>query len=390
MNIYRIRQMIFQGDMSVAALKYLLDCHGECEYLDFKIDIDLANDYGCASFAKDVMAMKNVGGGYIVLGVEDKSWKPIGLKNRVAFDTKMLRDKVFKSTGVDVEIDIVQHEIDIDGLYSLFAVILIRTVNKHSKLRVPSVATKDFNPHEKWGIRRGDIYTRNGDSSQRINSDIDLQHLLDNLETIYQEQNINLKRSSEQSSILDLEVGIGEEYNNYGLDGNIYLAFQSFYKDTDITEMFVQVNQFSISKFNADKFFEKIKDLERRKIFYDSKYVGKALKWITSNGSLEEIKLKPNENARVLFLKRTIEPEALHFGFETINSDDSQKNNWRENGTYEIFVDVYGKVYGEDKYHKRTFVVLIDFIQGKEAEIIRSISLDFYRNWFKLDSSKYF
>jgi len=46
MNISRIRQMAAQGDMSVDALRYLLDCHGECEHLDFKEHFDLDNDYG--------------------------------------------------------------------------------------------------------------------------------------------------------------------------------------------------------------------------------------------------------------------------------------------------------------------------------------------------------
>jgi len=373
--------MVTQGDMSSSALNYLLDCHGECEYLDFKSSIDLESDYGKANFSKDVLAMRNVGGGYIVVGVEDKSWIPIGLENRLAYDTKLLREKVIKSIGVDAEIDIVQHELNLKGIPSLFALILVRTINKHSKLQVPTIATKDFQPKENWGgIRQGDIYIRIGDSTQKINSDVGLQNLLDELEA----RNFDQKTHS-QKRVLDLEVGLGEEYDDYGSDNNIYLAFQSFYKDTDIREMFVQIDQFFLSKFSADEYFDKIAKLERGEIFHDSKYVGKTLKWVTANGQIEEIKLKPNEDARVLFLEKTMEPEVLHFGFVTLNSDDSLKNNWHTNGIYEVFVDVYGKIYDENKYRKRTFVALIKFIQGKEAEIIRSISLDFYRNWFKSD-----
>jgi hypothetical protein len=73
MNITRIRQMAAQGDMSVDALRFLLDCHSECEHLDFKEQFDLDNDYGLSSFAKDVLGMKNVGGGYLVIGVRDKT-----------------------------------------------------------------------------------------------------------------------------------------------------------------------------------------------------------------------------------------------------------------------------------------------------------------------------
>jgi len=210
-----------------------------------------------------------------------------------------------------------------------------------------------------------------------------LQNLLDDLAARYQEQDVEQKNVIVKSDVLDLDVGIGEEFDWNSLNGEIFLAFQSFYRDTDITEMFVQVNQFFLSKLSADEYFNKIGELERREIFYDSKYVGKTLKWITANGIMEEIKLKPNETARVLFLEGTLEPEVLHFGFDTIKSDDSLKNDWRTSGIYEVFIDVYGKIYNENRYHKRTFVVLIDFDQGREAEIIRSISLDFYQKWFK-------
>ncbi|HZD36332.1 MAG TPA: RNA-binding domain-containing protein, partial [Nitrososphaeraceae archaeon] len=126
MNISKIRQMASNGDLSVSALRYLLECHGECEHLDFKESLELESDYGCACFGKDALAMKNVGGGYIVVGVEDKSWKPIGLNNKLPYDTKILRDKIRKSTGLDIESDIVHHSIFTDGKELLFAIILIR------------------------------------------------------------------------------------------------------------------------------------------------------------------------------------------------------------------------------------------------------------------------
>jgi len=55
MNIFRIRQLATLGDMSTNTLRYLLDCHGECEHLDFKRKIEIESDYGCACFSKDVV-----------------------------------------------------------------------------------------------------------------------------------------------------------------------------------------------------------------------------------------------------------------------------------------------------------------------------------------------
>lgn len=195
MNISRIQQMASQGDMSVNALRYLLDCHGECEHLDFKAEFDLETDYGCTSFSKDAVGMKNVGGGYIIIGVEDKTWKKIGLKQRLSYDTKILRDKIRKATGLEIESDIVQHEIFLDGSLSLFGLILIRAATKRSKLKVPSIIKRDFNNQENWGVRQGEIYVRSGDTTKRIDSDEELRNLLDNLELRYQEQEVEQANS---------------------------------------------------------------------------------------------------------------------------------------------------------------------------------------------------
>ena len=167
MNISRIRYMVSQGDMSTTALRYLLDCHGECEHLDYKQEVHIDNDHGCASLAKDVLGMKNVGGGYIIVGVQDNTWEPLGLPSRLAWDTKLLRDKIRKATGFDLEIDIVQHELFTNGDIKLFAIILIRAANKRSKLRVPSMAKINYHHREDWGIRQGDIFARIGDSTKK-------------------------------------------------------------------------------------------------------------------------------------------------------------------------------------------------------------------------------
>lgn len=195
MNISRIQQMASQGDMSINALRYLLDCHGECEHLDFKVDFELESDYGCASFAKDAVGMKNVGGGYIIVGVEDKTWKKLGLTKRLIYDTKIIRDKIQKASGLAIEADIVQHEIFLDGSLSVFALILVRSSIKRSKLKVPSIIGRDFRNQENWGLRAGEIYIRSGDSTKRIDNEDTLRNILDNLELRYQEQDVEQANS---------------------------------------------------------------------------------------------------------------------------------------------------------------------------------------------------
>lgn len=206
MNISRIRRLAHEGDMSVETIRYFLDCHGECEHLDFKEALNLDNDHGCAGFSRDALAMKNVGGGFMVVGVQDKTWEPIGLGSRLAQDTKQLRDKVRMCTGQEIEVDIVQHEVQLDGSRKLFALVLVRSAIKRSKLRVPTVCGVDFHPKEKWGLRRGQIFVRDGDQTKCIASAEELQQLLDDLETRYQEA--ELEQASSVPSPFAVEMGL--------------------------------------------------------------------------------------------------------------------------------------------------------------------------------------
>ena len=206
MNLLKIRQLASEGDLSVKTLRYLLDCHCECEHLDYKSALDLDNDYGCACIGKDALAIKNVGGGYIVVGVEDKTWRPLGLTKDLPYDTKTFRDKIRKSTGLDLEVDLINHSQEIDGDEKTFAMILIRAATKQSKLRVPSICKVSFHPNEKWGIRQGDIYIRDGDQTKRLDDEYQLLNLLEELETRYQED--ELKRSTSIPSPFAVESGL--------------------------------------------------------------------------------------------------------------------------------------------------------------------------------------
>jgi hypothetical protein len=143
-NLSVIERMIRDGDMSTDALRYLLSCRSECEWLDYKEIIHLDLDAELCDFAKDVLALKNVGGGYVVIGVKDKTWNSVGLQSRLPYDTKILRDKIRRATGIDLDVDIVHHNIQTPSSTGLFALIFVRSSRKRKKRRVPTLATKDF------------------------------------------------------------------------------------------------------------------------------------------------------------------------------------------------------------------------------------------------------
>lgn len=182
MNLSAIERMVRDGDMSADAMRYLLNCRSECEWLDYKEIIHLEIDAELCDFAKDVLALKNVGGGYTVIGVKDKTWEPIGLSGKLQYDSKMLRDKIRRATGLDLDVDIVHHNLQTPASTGLFALIYVRSSRKRKKRRVPSLASKDFCTGKPFGIRRGEIYVRKGDSTIKVQSEHELEELLDNLE----------------------------------------------------------------------------------------------------------------------------------------------------------------------------------------------------------------
>src|SRR5882672_541660 len=182
MNLSLLERRIRDGDLSREAARFLLDCRGECEWLDYKEVLKLETDEQVCSFGKDVLAMKNVGGGYIVVGVRDKTWAPVGIASPLPYDGKLLRDQVRKATGLDLDVDIVHHEVSIAEGQRLVALILVRSSKKRSRRRIPTLTIRDFCAGKPFGIRRGEIYVRNGSSTEKVGSTSDLEDLLDALE----------------------------------------------------------------------------------------------------------------------------------------------------------------------------------------------------------------
>lgn len=87
-----------------------------------------------------------------------------------------------KATGLDLGVLIVAHEAQIGDERRQFALVYVNASRKRSKRRSPSVAGRDFHPRESWGLRRGDIYVRRGDSTDRLSSQAELEDLLSELE----------------------------------------------------------------------------------------------------------------------------------------------------------------------------------------------------------------
>ncbi|MDM8537024.1 putative DNA binding domain-containing protein [Desulfobacterales bacterium HSG17] len=181
MNFAKLERMVIEGDMSKDALIYLLHCRTECEWLDYKESLILSSDSSACNFSRDVVALKNVGGGYLVIGVKDKSWIPIGIQNFLPYDSKELQDKIIKCTGLTIDVYIVHHEIMLKRGKTKFALIYVRSSKKRSKRYTPSLTKRSFLPKESYGIRQGEIYIRENDSTIRAKSLDSVRELVERL-----------------------------------------------------------------------------------------------------------------------------------------------------------------------------------------------------------------
>src|SRR3954451_22849098 len=139
MNLAVIERMALTGDMSLDGARYLVRCRAECEWLDYKLLLQLENEKQLCDFTRDVIGIKNTGGGYIIVGVEDKTWELKGLVAPLPYDSKQLRDKVRKCSGLELDVDIVHHQVSQTFVKHRIALIFIRASQKRKKRRTPSI-----------------------------------------------------------------------------------------------------------------------------------------------------------------------------------------------------------------------------------------------------------
>ncbi len=168
--------------LSVQALERCLECKFETENLDFKQSLDLSTRRGVLELAKDVLAMTNSVGGYIVAGVEDRTFRLVGLPDGEAAllrDGARINDKLRAVCNDHVCVQAALHRIaDGDGLVREVALICVYPQDE--MLPAPEDGSYDLardskKSETKWVFRRGDVFIRKGDSSTRAVSKQDYQ-----------------------------------------------------------------------------------------------------------------------------------------------------------------------------------------------------------------------
>ncbi len=161
-------------DLSEAKLQTLLDLKHERAELDYKEAFDSASTKDKVELAKDVLAMANTNGGYLVLGVRDDG-TPVGLSTDQyeQLDGSTLANKVNAYCRPrQASIVLRKHDTEVGTVEMLLAVVLVRK-NDGS----PIFMTKDgtyqhpISKKQECAFRENDVYVRHDDQSVRMAPD---------------------------------------------------------------------------------------------------------------------------------------------------------------------------------------------------------------------------
>ncbi len=136
----------------------------ESDDLDYKESFDDSTG-AWMELAKDVYALSNFGGGYIVIGVQDGSFKPVGLDSAFHKDTQEWIDRVAKWATGRVKVSYFEHQTRVGNQERKFPIICV-----HGSIGTLVVPKVEGNYLDKRGVqqvafRLGVIYTRKTASS---------------------------------------------------------------------------------------------------------------------------------------------------------------------------------------------------------------------------------
>ena len=146
---------------------FILSKKRETAELDFKLTLDIRKGSDFAKIAKDIFAMSNYGGGYIVFGYKERSsgsFDPVGLPKDFHVDQATLQEKFNSYSNEPITLEYKEVEKVIDGEKRRFAVVYVPP--SPAVLKPIKYATyKDKTGRERKVFSRDEILIRRGTQS---------------------------------------------------------------------------------------------------------------------------------------------------------------------------------------------------------------------------------
>jgi Putative DNA-binding domain len=107
---------------------FLLSKKRETSEIDFKLTLDISKNSDFAKIAKDIFAMSNYGGGYLVIGFKEKEtggYEPVGLPQDFHIDSASLQEKFDAYSNAPLALDYKEIEKEIKEDTKKFAILYI-------------------------------------------------------------------------------------------------------------------------------------------------------------------------------------------------------------------------------------------------------------------------
>ncbi len=169
-------RVVLDGDLSRDKLLALIGLGREEEALDYKRSYDLTgrNTKDRVEMVRDVVAMANSSGGYIVLGVEEGRsegtplYEPVGIPegHLKGLDIDRLKPQIERHLNVPVPVRMQVHRLDQHG-GRCFALVHVEESPEGTIVLEKDGQYQDDNGRTREVFRAGDILVRDGGSSRR-------------------------------------------------------------------------------------------------------------------------------------------------------------------------------------------------------------------------------
>ena len=175
--------------------------------LDYKEDLSLATDGDKAEFVKDVIALANSGQtAHIILGVQDGTWKPVGIKTSHKAEqlNEILKDKSDPRISVEyLEKNILGYKIGVMEIAGKNPPYIVAVPDKFGG----SLST---NPQKEYYIQRGTVFIRNyniNEGARRVD-----------LDQMYSSADLQLSHEIKERKVVDnsIEINVGFILRNIG------------------------------------------------------------------------------------------------------------------------------------------------------------------------------
>ena len=191
--------------LSAEALEKILQVKFECETLDFKETLDLSSRRDRLELARDILAMANTLGGFIVIGVEDATFEVVGIPEHLAAhfeDGPTVNNALEKVLGNHVIVHATTYNVHTSDGRTVIVALLFVPPREITSPMLPAPVEGNYEievngkKQQKIVFYEGELLVRKADSSRRVKTSEDLQRKAYNPDMNY----LDFKKPFEEGS----------------------------------------------------------------------------------------------------------------------------------------------------------------------------------------------